>query len=245
LILLDIVIPAPDGLTVCRRLKADRATRDVPVVFITAKTDENSIEAAYDAGGDDYITKPFKPREVLARVKLQLERSSYLKQLEFLAAHDPMTGLYNRRKFFELGHACFALAEEPVIVGAVIDIDRFKSVNDTYGHPAGDEVIRRVAAVLAATLPPAVILGRIGGEEFGVVGCFAHEAEAAALFERCRGAVEGLEILFEAHTLRCTISSGSACANAEYDTLDKLLNEADRALYEAKGGGRNRHIART
>lgn len=245
LILLDIMMPGIDGLSLCRRLKAGETTRDIPIIFVTAKTDENSIEAAYGAGGDDYVTKPFRPREVLARVKLLLERASYLKQLEFLSSYDPMTGLYNRRKFFELGHACFTRSDTAVVVGAIMDIDHFKAVNDTYGHPAGDEVIRRVAATLATALPPSVILGRIGGEEFAVVGGFGNIQEATALLEQCRQAVEILEIPYGDDTIHCTLSCGSACKGMKLDTLDTLLNEADHALYEAKGGGRNRHIVRT
>jgi diguanylate cyclase (GGDEF)-like protein len=245
LVLLDIMMPDPDGFSVCAALKADPQTCDIPVIFITAKTDENSIELAYDAGGDDYVTKPFKPREVLARVKLQLERADHLKQLDFLASRDPLTGIYNRRKFFELAQRCFERGEEPEIIGAIIDIDHFKQINDTYGHPAGDEVLRGVSATLSAQLPPSVIFGRIGGEEFGLVGRFGDREDARALFERCRRAIEALEVAYGGNVIRCTISNGMACRNERFDTLDKLLSEADRALYDAKGGGRNRLIVRT
>lgn len=245
LILLDIMMPPPDGFAVCKALKAATQTRAIPIIFITAKTDEASIEEAYNVGGDDYVTKPFKPREVLARVRLQLERSEHLKQLEFLASRDPMTGIYNRRKFFELAQKCFETDNNSLMVVAIIDIDYFKRINDLHGHPAGDEVIRRISETISDLLPPSVIFGRIGGEEFGLAGRYAHEEEALALFESCRQAVESLEILYNATVIRCTISNGTACNNRRYNTLDIFLAEADRALYEAKGGGRNRLIART
>lgn len=245
LILLDIMMPDPDGFTVCARLKADPATREIPIIFITAKSDEESIERAYGAGGEDYITKPFRPREVLARVKLLLERADYLRQLEFLASHDPMTGIYNRRKFFELAQRCFAQGALPFMAGGVIDIDHFKAINDAHGHPAGDEVIRSICTVIAQQLPQNVLFGRLGGEEFGLAGQFSSKADAAALVEQCRRAVESLEIFFEGTPLRCTVSNGIAFKSAAIDTLDKLLGEADRALYEAKQCGRNRLIVRT
>lgn len=245
LILLDIMLPDIDGFTVCSKLKSDPATRDIPIIFITAKTDENSIERAYDAGGDDYVTKPFKPREILARVKLQLERAKHIRQLEFLASRDPMTGLYNRRKFFELAQVCFQRDNALLTVGAILDIDHFKMLNDTYGHPAGDEVIRCIGTLLLSQLPESSVFGRIGGEEFGFIGRFETGMDAIALFEQCRQAVENLEVTFEGSVIRCTVSNGIACKNERYNTLDKLLAEADRALYEAKGDGRNRLIVRT
>ena len=245
LILLDIMLPDIDGFAVCSQLKADPKTRDIPIIFITAKNDETSIENAYDAGGDDYVTKPFKPREVLARVRLQLERAEHLKQLEYYATRDPMTGLYNRRKFFELAQACFMQKDGGLTVGAILDIDHFKRINDTYGHPAGDAVIRRIGRTVAALLPETAVFGRIGGEEFGIVGRFDDRETAMRLFERCRADVEALEIAYADETIRCTISNGMACKSDRIDTLDKLLAEADRALYEAKGDGRNRLIVRT
>ena len=102
LVLLDILMPGTDGFEVCRRLKASPETRDIPIIFITAKNDEETIEAAYDLGGTDYVTKPFRPKELLARVKVQLNLQRVIRELDFLAARDSLTGIYNRRKFFEI-----------------------------------------------------------------------------------------------------------------------------------------------
>ncbi len=244
LILLDIMMPGLDGFEVCKRLKEDPKTRDVPVIFITAKTDEESIEAAYDAGGVDYVSKPFKPREVLARVRFQLERAEHIRQLEFFATRDPMTGIYNRRMFFKLAKELFKSTPENTLFGVILDIDHFKKVNDTYGHPAGDTVIREVAQSVFETLPSETIFGRIGGEEFAIFGTFISKNAAFDHVEQCRKAVERLHITHKGVTLHCTISTGIACKSSRLSTLDLLLNEADTALYEAKGRGRNKSIFR-
>ncbi|MCK5687552.1 response regulator, partial [bacterium] len=103
LILLDIMMPDMDGYEVCQKLKSQEETKDIPILFITAKTDEKSIEKAFESGGMDFVTKPFKPKELLARVKIQLELRKTLKALEFAATRDSMTGIYNRREFFIRG----------------------------------------------------------------------------------------------------------------------------------------------
>lgn len=245
LILLDIVMPNLNGLQVCRTLKTDPKTRRIPIIFITAKTDEDSIEDAYDAGGDDYVSKPFKPREVLARVKILLERSQLLKKLEYLASHDPMTGICNRRRFFELSERCFDQTNPPVMFAAILDIDHFKRINDTYGHPGGDEAIRHLSTTLGKRLPSSIIFGRLGGEEFGFVGRFMSKTEALMTFERCYKSIRELTLAYNAQLIRYTASTGLAFKHDATDTLDKLLSEADRALYEAKGKGRNRLIVRS
>jgi len=124
LILLDIIMPEMDGYDVCNSLKLSAKTKDIPIIFITAKTDENSIEKAYDIGGIDYVTKPFKPKELLARVKRELKLTFLIHNLNYLASHDPMTGIYNRRKFFELATKLFKTSTELFVV--MIDIDKFK-----------------------------------------------------------------------------------------------------------------------
>ena len=131
LILLDIMMPEMDGFEVCEILKADTKLQDIPIVFITANVDEDSIERAYEIGGADYVTKPFRPRELLARVKLQLENKCLLEELRFIASYDEMTGIYNRREFFRLSKAEFKKNKKD-LSAVMIDIDKFKNVNDTY-----------------------------------------------------------------------------------------------------------------
>lgn len=244
LVLLDIMMPGMDGFRVCEALKSDPKTAQVPVVFITAKADEESIEHAYDAGGADYVTKPFKPREVLARVRFQIERAEHIKKLEFYASRDPMTGIYNRRKFFEQAQRLFDLTSQGVFVGMIFDIDKFKHLNDTYGHAAGDAIIQGVTGAVGEMLDSEKVFGRIGGEEFAIVGWYADEKEALEQMERCRKAVGRRQVVHEGVTLHCTVSCGLASKKSVTDTLDGILMEADKALYSAKGGGRNRTIIR-
>ncbi|MCK5680873.1 response regulator, partial [bacterium] len=151
LILLDIMMPGMDGYTVCRKLKESEKSQDIPIVFITARSDEDAIEKAYDAGGVDYVTKPFKPKELRARVKIQLEHQEMIDKLEYLASHDPMTGIYNRRKFFELANRKFTDNSEN-LYAAMMDIDNFKKINDTYGHPTGDLVIKAVTGIIGENI---------------------------------------------------------------------------------------------
>lgn len=245
LILLDIMMPELDGFEVCRQLKQDPKTEDIPIIFITAKTDEESIENAYNSGGVDYVTKPFKPREVLARVKVHLERSEHIKALEYLASYDEMTGIYNRRKFFELAQHIFETTLDNELFAVILDIDHFKRVNDTYGHPAGDTVIRGIAQAVSHILEDNMIFGRIGGEEFAILMRTSSKASAVKIIEECRQVVENLTTIYKSLNLRCTVSTGMACKSSEVNSLDLLLSKADNALYDAKENGRNQLIFRT
>jgi len=244
LILLDIMMPGMDGYAVCRKLKEIEKSKDIPIIFITAKSDEDAIEKAYDTGGVDYVTKPFKPKELLARVKIQLEHQEMIEKLEFMASHDPMTGIYNRRKFFELASRKFNESSEN-LYAAMMDIDKFKKINDTYGHPAGDRVIKAVTGVIGENIDDGSIFGRLGGEEFAVVCRHPDQECVAESLELIREKVEQLELKSESGELiRCTISEGVAKVDETINNLDELLQRADEMLYKAKGSGRNKAVFR-
>jgi diguanylate cyclase (GGDEF)-like protein len=244
LILLDIMMPDMDGYKVCSLLKEDEKTKDVPIIFITAKTDEDSIEKAYEVGGIDYVTKPFKPRELRARVKTQLNLKFLIEHLEYIAAHDEMTGIYNRRKFFELAEKKFLNSADD-LYAVMIDIDKFKLVNDTYGHPTGDKVIKEVTKAISEHIDCESIFGRLGGEEFAIVCNIDALDKVTVRLEGIREIVSALEILSDkSELIKCTISTGYAKAKKETKNLDALLKEADNALYEAKDSGRNKTIFR-
>ena len=243
LILLDIMMPGMDGFETCLRLKRDERRKDIPIIFITAKTDEESIERAYDVGGVDYVTKPFKPKELRVRVRTQLKIRSLINHLEYISSHDQLTDLYNRRMFFELAEKMFARETEPLFV-MMFDIDRFKNINDTYGHPTGDKVIRGVADILAAQIRGHGVVGRVGGEEFAVV---IHDTAEGAFkkVEAIRLAVENKAFTSEkGEDFKVTLSAGLAQAKDKDSRLDETLNEADEALLKAKGCGRNKSIFR-
>jgi diguanylate cyclase (GGDEF)-like protein len=244
LVLLDIVMPGMDGFDVCRALKADAVTRDVPVIFITGITEESSIETAFDIGGVDYVTKPFKPRELLARVRTHVQLRRLVRHLDYISSHDKMTGLYNRARFFDLSQQAW-LNDRPRLYAGMLDIDHFKHVNDTYGHPVGDRVIKGVASAMSEELGERAILGRIGGEEFAIIWTADDQEQVLRDVEDIRRKVAHLVWPQESgETVACTVSVGVADVTPNIGTLDELLKAADDALYEAKGTGRNRSVFR-
>lgn len=244
LILLDILMPDMDGFEVCRHLKADPKTADIPIIFITAKVDEESIETAYALGGADYVTKPFRPRELLARVKVQLRLQDLISELNFLATRDSLTGIYNRRKFFEIAQEMYAASEND-LYAVMIDIDHFKRVNDQYGHSAGDCALKTVTQVISDLLPGDAVFGRMGGEEFALLFKGRNPAQAKTLVNHLRETIARTVIeIGQNDAISCTISSGVACKQSDTTSLDALLKQADLGLYEAKESGRDRSIFR-
>ena len=245
LILLDIMMPVMDGYEVCEKLKSDEITKDIPVVFITAKTDEDSIERAYEVGGIDYVTKPFKPRELLARVKTQIKIKELISSLDYMASYDSMTGVYNRRKFFELASGKLTNSKNN-LYAVMIDIDKFKNINDTYGHDVGDIVIKTIAQTINDSISKDSIFGRMGGEEFAILCNKNSKDEIIQKIELLRELIENTEVVLnDGNIVKCTISNGIAKADEDTNTLDSLLKSADIALYEAKGNGRNRVVFRS
>ncbi|MEN8189346.1 MAG: cache domain-containing protein [Thermodesulfobacteriota bacterium] len=162
-----------------------------------------------------------------------------IEKLDYLASHDPMTGIYNRRKFFELASLFFS--ENPKnLCAAMLDIDKFKKINDTYGHPVGDLVIKAVAGTIREHIEEGSVLGRLGGEEFAIICRPTAQSDIEKHFELIRKKIEQLEISTEQGDLiRCTISIGIAKTDKTVKNLDELLQRADELLYEAKGSGRN------
>lgn len=244
LVLLDILMPGMDGYTVCQRLKNQPDIQDIPIIFITAKSDEESIEKAYDLGGADYVTKPFKPKELLARVKVQLKLQNVLKELDFLATRDSLTGIYNRRKFFQLAEKMYSEVSNG-LYALMIDIDHFKRVNDRYGHHTGDEALKNITRTILQILPKSSLFGRMGGEEFAVLLKADEQTQVMEVASLLQQKVnETLINIGDGSTISCTISSGVACKQEETSSLDSLLRQADMALYKAKESGRNRSIFR-
>ena len=244
LILLDIIMPDMDGFEVCRRLKEDEATRDIPVIFITAKTDENSIEKAYDVGGADYVTKPFRPKELMIRVKKELKLQEVMLELKLMALIDPMTKLYNRRYFSKISKHLLAISkrEKSDLSIIMLDIDRFKAVNDKYGHQAGDDAIIALSSKLMTHKREADILCRYGGEEFVMLLPNTSQEGARVVAERIREDIEHSTIsLTTGQDLSLTVSIGiSKVHTYSSEKLEPYIMEADIALYRAKESGRNR-----
>ena len=246
LILLDVAMPDPDGHEVCRRLKADPASSDIPVIFISGGNEEDDELQGLGLGAVDYIVKPFSLPVVKARVATHLELKRYRDLLANQSLVDGLTGIPNRRRFDQFldqtWKLCLRRAEPLAVI--LMDVDHFKAYNDHYGHQAGDDSLRRIGqALMAAKRRPLDLLARYGGEEFVCVLPETHLAGAVAVAESLRAAVAGLAIE-HAHPSAAghiTMSLGVAvCIPSENTTSADLLSGADKALYQAKREGRDR-----
>ncbi len=244
LILLDIMMPEMDGYEVCSRIKSQDDTKNIPIIFITAKTDEESISKAYDVGGSDYIRKPFFPKELFARIKKELRLEEVISELKYLSVIDPLTKLYNRRFFIDSSKTVLELAkrERTPLSLMMIDIDKFKNVNDTYGHQVGDEVLKLLAKIMKSRQRKSDMSCRYGGEEFVVLLPNTSIEEAESVAEELRESVEQSHFeLSMKESVKFTISIGLSTVQLENEgSIEKVLKRADDALYEAKESGRNR-----
>ncbi|GAB1369554.1 hypothetical protein MASR1M42_21060 [Azonexus hydrophilus] len=249
LILLDVVMPGMDGIEVCRRLKSDPALADIPVIFVTARSDPADEAGALAAGGVDFIAKPVNPAVVRARVKTHLTLKAQTDLLHSLVFIDGLTGVANRRRFDEAlqieWRRC-RRSNTPLTL-LMIDIDHFKRYNDYYGHQTGDACLQKVAASLRAGLKRAQdLVARYGGEEFV---CLMPECDHPASqnkAEELRAAVVALGIPHaDSPTANCvTLSIGVAVMQPNGENApEALIAAADAALYEAKRNGRNRVTA--
>jgi diguanylate cyclase (GGDEF)-like protein len=259
LILLDVMMPIMDGYEVCRRIKQDDSLPYIPIILVTARDSTQDKVEGLDAGADDYLTKPINFPELEARVRsmlrikrLQDELDQKNRELELankrlrkLSITDGLTDLFNHRHIHELLHEEFERTRrsgEPLAV-AMLDLDRFKLVNDTFGHPTGDVILYETARILRETAREIDMVGRYGGEEFVVILPGTDEEAAAQFADRVRVAVSEYLFRDEANEVTMTVSGGVASfPGLDIDHPDVLIKRADEALYAAKEGGRNRIV---
>lgn len=250
LILLDVMMPEIDGFEVCRQLKANPKTQNIPVIFVTTKSEFADEEQGLMLGAVDYITKPLHIPIVRARVHNHIQLKRHADMLESFALIDALTHIPNRRRFdevLEIEWKRAARTDTPLSI-LMIDIDYFKGYNDHYGHGAGDAALRAVAsALIAGVKRPGDLLARYGGEEFvailpGIAGIAAIQV-AAKLLENVANL--GIPHAHSATAPHVTISVGCATRASDFssDTPQTLLDAADRMLYKAKKEGRNRYAA--
>jgi diguanylate cyclase (GGDEF)-like protein len=252
LAILDWMMPGMDGVEVCRRLREAGKEDHVYVILLTSRAEKHDIVAGLGAGAKDYITKPFDPEELRARVatgcrviELQAalearlaELSHAMEQIEKLARTDPLTGLANRRHFdelFERERGRASRLHNP-ICAITVDLDHFKRVNDQYGHAAGDHVLTAVADCFRRHLRPYDVVARFGGEEFVILVPGASLEQAVQIAERLRLAIRAI-VLPELPPV--SASFGVAAFEAG-EPAESLLGRADAALYRAKHNGRDR-----
>jgi two-component system, cell cycle response regulator len=243
-----------DPLRLCSQLRSLERTRFLPILIITEQGADDMVVRALDLGVNDYIIRPVDPNELVARSLTQIRRKRYndrlrasVKQTIELAVTDPLTGLYNRRYLDNHLNVLFnrSMARGRPLSVLITDIDRFKQVNDTYGHDGGDEVLREFANRVRSTIRGADLACRYGGEEFVVVMPDTSPEVAAAVAERLRAAVESAPFILKrsSEALNVTASFGIASRIGAVLTPDQLMKQADLALYEAKNTGRNRVVA--
>lgn len=236
-ILLDIMMPEMDGYEVCQRIKADDRWKHIPILFITAKIDEDSIVKAFDVGGSDYVTKPFSARELLARVRIQIQYKRALEQLKRAVVTDDLTGILNRKAFFSRGQCFLSHGRDAnhQIAAMMIDIDYFKSINDQFGHASGDLALRSLTSYVDQRLGESDLFGRLGGEEFAILTYVDDIQSALDLAESIRKGVSELTLETERGVIDLTVSIGVVFSKARsVESIDRLLFMADVELYQAK-----------
>jgi diguanylate cyclase (GGDEF)-like protein len=250
LLVLDWLMPGLDGAEVCREIRRRKTERYTYVLLLTSKQAKGDVVQGLESGADDYVSKPFDPQELKVRLRTGERILDLLAQLvaareaiRDMALHDSLTGLWNRAGILDiLENEVARGSRQGTPVGVVLaDLDRFKSVNDVYGHLIGDEALRTAARVFGATVRPYDSVGRFGGEEFLMIlpGCDAVNSVSHA--ERLRAALPQVSVKTSSGELRMTASFGVTVA--EHDTsvdAKSLLEAADTALYCAKRNGRNR-----
>jgi two-component system cell cycle response regulator len=254
LLIVDLTHPEYDGLRLCARVRSDTATRQLPILTVVSPDDTDKAVRALDLGVNDIIHRPVDAGELNARVRTQLRRKRYADRLRSqldqgleMAVTDPLTGLHNRRYINSRLRQALSSANNggaPVSV-LIADIDHFKSINDLYGHEAGDAVLRDFAERMQDAMRALDLASRFGGEEFLVLMPGAGLAEARVAGERLRSVVADKPFLLEDGTdIAVTVSVGLAQAQPG-ETVEMLLRRADTALYTAKHEGRNQVQADT
>ena len=249
LAILDRRLPDMDGVVLCHELKSDPQLRNRYIIMLTGEADQEDKVEGLDLGADDYITKPFQPAELLARIRagkrivdLQKELMETNKRLELLSITDGLTKLYNHRHFQDELARAFEESQRyqrPLSL-AIIDIDFFKKVNDSYGHAVGDEVLKAVAKIFQESIRATDLAARYGGEEFAVMMPETELQDALTFAEKIRSLIETTPFQTSAGPLHATVSVGVASVpHSKLHAAKGVVVAADKALYRAKRNGRN------
>jgi diguanylate cyclase (GGDEF)-like protein len=240
LILLDVMMPGMDGFEVCRALKERPEIAEIPVIFVTARTDIAGELHGLKAGAVDYITKPISPPVVRMRVRTHMQLKKARDSLSILASTDALTGIGNRRLGLQQIETMMAQSRRTgdAVAVLLIDLDRFKQVNDFYGHQIGDEVLTVVARRLREVVRDIDVLARLGGDEFVIgLSCLDAPEKAALVAQRVIDEL-AQPLLPQAHDLQLTPSIGISISPSDALDVTALLKFADQAMYTAKAEGR-------
>ena len=255
-ILQDLVMPQLDGLELVRHFRSESVLRDVPLIVLSGTEDPKTKAKAFALGANDYMVKLPDAVEVIARIRYHsrgylnlLEREAHLTRITWLAEHDTLTGCLNRRTWYDrMVEAAGSMPSGASLAVAICDIDFFKKINDTYGHLCGDEALKHFVNVLQMELANAGVLGRWGGEEFGIFLPLTSEAtkpleEAVTTLNAVRMSIEHAPLSWENETVSITMSVGVAlCDSAKSKSIGTVLSRADEGVYRAKESGRNQVV---
>jgi diguanylate cyclase (GGDEF)-like protein len=268
LVLLDVMLPDMDGFSVCQALKKNARTREIPVLLATGLNDTRSVEKGYEVGATDFLSKPFSWALLVNRIKYLLrnddlrqklqeisdqqkaanlaleqevkERSRAEQKVREMALHDPLTGLANRKKFHQdLAALLAGIGEGYCGVGVMfLDLDRFKQINDTFGHATGDGVLKAVAEVLRVSTRSTDVVARLGGDEFAIV--LAQHDDVGYVMRVAKRILRELSepIFIEGSRVSVGTSIGVMLTCDRRAAPDQLISNADQALYQAKEAGR-------
>jgi len=235
LVLLDIMMPGISGLELKAELNKNDETRSIPVIFVTARSQSADKITGLRLGVDDYITKPFDSEELLARVEATLQRRKFYERVSMT---DGLTGVYNVAFFKKQIGLFFQLAQrhENIFSLAIIDINDFKQINDTYGHPVGDFVLKKIAEVLRMVLRETDVITRYGGDEFVIILPETDEEAAHLAMQRVKEKIHGIQFHVDDSdvTLSFALSIGIATYDDSFTSEVHMFWNADNKLYEEK-----------
>ncbi|MBI9074661.1 MAG: diguanylate cyclase [Desulfatibacillum sp.] len=240
LAIIDYYMPEMDGIELTNELRR-MYNRDQLAIIGVSTEGGGMISAQFiKSGANDFLNKPFLTEEFYCRITQNIDLLRHIRRVKELSSRDYLTNLFNRRSFFEYGQKLFASAkrDQTSIAVVMLDLDEFKSVNDTYGHGAGDEVLKAVADTLVDSFRETDVVARFGGDEFCIILSNPDKREVGSLLERIRTAVEANTVLVDGHEIGVRISLG-ACTELA-DSLEIMIKKADQMLCQAKGNGKNR-----
>jgi len=240
--LLDWMMPKMTGVELCRKIRNDKSGKYTYIILLTAKHKQIDINKGLTAGADEYLTKPFNPIELKARLKTGKRIIDLLEKLHKQAIYDGLTKVFNRREIMRILKEEFHRAQrtnQPLSI-IMLDIDHFKKVNDTYGHPAGDEVLFEITSRITKVMRAYDKIGRYGGEEFIIILPHNSQKSVKKVAERIRENISQKSIQTSAGPLKLYVSLGcTSTENIDANSSEMMIKISDEALYNAKNKGRN------
>lgn len=241
LVLVDYQMPVLDGLELTKKLRQKYSKNELAIIALTAVDDKDAAATFLKSGANDYIPKPFSKEELICRINNHIENIENIQRIAGLANTDYLSGLYNRRYFFEnmKNYIQSIQGSQETFAIAIIDLDNFKTINDTHSHSVGDFVIQHISNILIKEIGAKELISRFGGDEFCIALKDIGKDMTAKILVNLRGAICNTPLHVNSNDVQITCSIGFSIGNAQSD-IDKMLEKADEALYVAKHNGRNR-----